>query len=215
MSSKLSIIVADEDPAIRKLFQQINASKDLVVHVVSSGHDLVETLKNKGGEILFLDLHLPDANGIELLNSLTKDYPDLQVCMISGRADVHEAVLAMKDGAVDFLEKPLNPEVIKTLVEKLSARIKLDESEAESYDDYIHLAKHQLNVGNGEDAARLATKAVEIDSERPEAYNVLGMIHESQGEKKEAQNQYRTALVKDQSYQPASVNLDNITHKTS
>ncbi len=213
MSKKVQVIVADEDDAIQNLFMETLQSKEIELQVVASGEDLQNKLKHTECDILFLDLHLPDANGIDLLKTISKDYSGIQVCMISGRADIREAVTAIKFGAADFLEKPLQPELISETVEKFSARKSLKESEAKSYEDYIHLAKKQLHAGNYNETITLANRAMELDAERPEAYNILGMVHEFRGEKEEAQNQYRTALAKDPSYQPASVNLDHITQK--
>ena len=61
--------------------------------------------------LVLLDIWLPDIDGLEVLNKLKQEYPDTAVIMMSGHAGITSAVTAIKKGASDFLEKPLNMDV--------------------------------------------------------------------------------------------------------
>lgn len=72
---------------------------------------------------LLLDLHMPGMNGLELQKTLLDRHYNLPVIILTGYGDVHSAVTAIKAGAVDFLEKPLDD---KALVESVWHALELD-----------------------------------------------------------------------------------------
>lgn len=72
-------------------------------------------------DLILTDLRLPDGNGIELLNWINERKSKAQVIMMTGYGEIQTAVSAIKLGAFDFLEKPINPSILK---EKIEAAIK-------------------------------------------------------------------------------------------
>ncbi len=64
-------------------------------------------LKGEGADVLFLDVRLPDGNGLAALPAIRKNNPDMEVIIITGEADVNDAELAIKSGAWDYIKKPL------------------------------------------------------------------------------------------------------------
>lgn len=81
---------------------------------VEEGLKQIDTLQP---DLLLLDVQLKDGNGLEVLKIIKEQYPDLMVIMISGHSGIKEAVQAMRSGAFDFLEKPLNLTRIKLTVQ--------------------------------------------------------------------------------------------------
>ncbi|HTP58903.1 MAG TPA: response regulator, partial [Spirochaetia bacterium] len=66
-----------------------------------------------------IDLHLPGMNGHSLLAELKRRRPQAQVCIMTGQGGVQDAVAAIRNGAVDFLEKPLALETLKARVSRM------------------------------------------------------------------------------------------------
>jgi two-component system response regulator FixJ len=79
---------------------------------------------------VLLDLFLPDMTGLALQEALRRRDDRVPVVMITGHADVPTAVRAMKNGAVDFIEKPFEPEDIVAVVERAFGRQRADEGDA-------------------------------------------------------------------------------------
>jgi len=207
------ILVVDEDIRVQENLQEYLQPLECTVKISGRGKDAVQLLEQDEYDILLLDLHLPDANGNELLRQILKEHPALSIIIISGHGTIDVAVEAMKYGAVDFLEKPIEQKELQDTVKALLSKKELSEDSAQSYSEYLHLAKVQLRKGKFDAAAYLAEKAIDIHAERPDAYNVKGMIFEMRGDEENARTQYRLALTHDPSYQPAIINLDRLSHK--
>jgi Flp pilus assembly protein TadD len=90
-------------------------------------------------------------------------------------------------------------------------REKLDEQKSLDYASCIELAKKRIGDRHFDAAVEHMRKAVFIDPGRPEAFNLLGALMEIQGDRIEAQKNYRTALSLDPSYEPAIKNLHRST----
>jgi Flp pilus assembly protein TadD len=89
----------------------------------------------------------------------------------------------------------------------------LRESEAGEYATYFELAKRCLSERHVDAAIEHLRKAISISPERPEAYNLLGAIHEIRHEIPEAVNNYRAALSYDATYEPSRLNLARATSR--
>jgi DNA-binding NtrC family response regulator len=107
MTRKKSLIVDDEAMirlALKKLFEKEGFS----VLTANSGASALKILEEEDPEIVVLDVRLPDASGIDLLKTIKEVNPETVVIMITGHGDIKSSVEAMKMGANDFLEKPLD-----------------------------------------------------------------------------------------------------------
>jgi two-component system response regulator HydG len=79
----------------------------------------LEKLDREAFDLLFVDIKMPGMDGIELLNMVKEDQPDVIVVMITAHGSIESAIEAMKAGASDYLMKPFDPEALELLVEKL------------------------------------------------------------------------------------------------
>src|SRR4030042_5424894 len=118
----------------------------------------------------------------------------------------------MKLVAVDFLQKPFDPEEIRELVSRVMDRDRLDEHKLVDYASHIELAKKCIGDRHFDAAVEHVRKAIFIDPGRPEAFNLLGALMEIRGDRVEAQKNYRAALSLDPSYEPAIKNLQRSTN---
>ena len=111
-----TILIIDDEPGIRTVLTDILEDEDY--HVISAvdGLEGLDLLRNNEIDLVVLDVWLPHKGGIDVLREIKQDYPDLEVIVISGHANIDMAVKAVKTGAFDFLEKPLSLDKVITLV---------------------------------------------------------------------------------------------------
>jgi DNA-binding NtrC family response regulator len=102
------ILVVDDDQLVCWALEKEFAGIGLPTHVVENGADALAELRRQPYDIVFLDIHLPDANGIELLQEIDKISPDAIVIIMSGDASDTNRQRAYSGGAVQFLEKPFD-----------------------------------------------------------------------------------------------------------
>jgi two-component system nitrogen regulation response regulator NtrX len=107
-----TVLVVDDEKNIRLTLEMVLQGAGYGVLQAGSAEQALEILKNPNGpvDLAILDLKLPGMNGLEALKQIRQEdvTKDLPVIVISGHATVHDAVLAIKLGATDFFEKPLN-----------------------------------------------------------------------------------------------------------
>jgi DNA-binding NtrC family response regulator len=113
-----TILVVDDEAAVRDGLQRILDGERFAVDTCLSGHRAIELLQDKEYDLIITDLKMPGMNGIEVLKAVKTLQPDVPVIMITGYATVDTAVDAMKNGAVDYIAKPFTPDQIIEKVEK-------------------------------------------------------------------------------------------------
>ncbi len=118
----MRILIIDDEPALVKIFTRLLEQNQ---HEVFSAHTAAEGLeKNRvlTPDLLLLDLHLPDMDGMELLPKINQESPSLSVVVITGEGSVDSAVQAMRLGAEDYLEKPIDLEKLKIVLKKIGEK---------------------------------------------------------------------------------------------
>lgn len=116
------IYVVDDEQAICDSLKGIFLDEGYEVVTCLDAKTLFEKATHSPPAVVFLDVWLPDIDGLNVLNQLQEKYPKVSVIMMSGHAGIRSAVTAIKKGAYDFLEKPLNMEVV---LEKVSGALKI------------------------------------------------------------------------------------------
>lgn len=212
-----SILIIDDEKNIRMTLEKALSGAGYEVESAINGENGLQKLKDEEYPVILLDMNLPGINGIEVLRKLNEFDFNTRVIMITGYGNVETAVEAMKLGAVDYLRKPFKPEEIKDLVEEVFRRYKLESEdyEAESFSEFLNMAKAEINNHNYDKAVELLKKATSIDPEKPEPFNLLGIIYEMRNNQPEAMKMYRTALSLDPTFTPANENLDRAGDMTS
>ncbi len=102
------ILVVDDEKSIRNALKEILEYEKHEVVLTSNGMEGMELLTKQSFDVLLLDIKMPEMDGLEVLEKIVPEYPDMQVVMISGHGNVDTAVKAVKMGAYDFIEKPLD-----------------------------------------------------------------------------------------------------------
>jgi len=102
------ILVVDDEKPICQALTGILSDEGYEVITAFNASQAIKKIKEELPDLVLLDIWLPDINGLTLLEEIKKQYPKIQVVMISGHGNVETAVKAMKLGAYDFIEKPLS-----------------------------------------------------------------------------------------------------------
>jgi len=108
----------DDDERLGTAAGKVLTSQGYRVSVATSGREALTVLKQQGAALVVSDLCLPDVDGIVLLKQIREFNPEAEVVMITGHGSVEKAVEAMKFGAYDFIEKPLDSAVLLKTVAK-------------------------------------------------------------------------------------------------
>ncbi len=117
----MSILVADDDPVIRRLFEKRLQDAGYTVQVAEDGMQAGSMLAASHFDVVITDLVMPgDIGGIELLQIAKDKDPLTEVIVITAHSSIDTAVSAMKKGAADYLEKPVNFEELFLRLEKIN-----------------------------------------------------------------------------------------------
>lgn len=134
------ILVIDDERAIRNTLKEILGDEGHTVDVAEDGKKGMEKARQNEYDLIFSDVKMPEIDGIELLTALKQpadenSYVDCPIIMISGHGDIETAVEALKKGAYDFIEKPLDLNrlliTIKNALEQKNLRVEVGRGKQE------------------------------------------------------------------------------------
>jgi DNA-binding NtrC family response regulator len=102
------ILIVDDDPGQRSLLESFLTSQGFNTVVVSSGQSALEALRAGSFNLMISDVRMPGMTGLEALRRVRQEHANLPVLLVTAYADIREAVGAMRDGAVNYLPKPID-----------------------------------------------------------------------------------------------------------
>lgn len=111
------LLVDDEEDFTNALSKRLEA-RNLKVKTVNRGEDAIHMVAEHSFDAIILDLAMPGMDGLETLQKIKASHPDAEIIMLTGHASVEKSVKAMKIGAEDLLEKPVD---ISDLLNKIEA----------------------------------------------------------------------------------------------
>ena len=118
MNRQINILLVDDEEPIREAMLLLLKAADYRITACASGQEALQTLANEQFDIIITDLFLPDITGIDILTKAKGLFPSLEVILITGHASAETAVRAMKEGAFDYITKPLNFEELRMILAK-------------------------------------------------------------------------------------------------
>jgi FixJ family two-component response regulator len=126
MSHGTSVVfVVDDDISVRESLDLLIRSAGLQPETFSSAQDFLVRSRTPVPSCLILDISMPGLNGLELQKRVAAEHPDLPIIFITGHGDVPKTVQAMKAGAVEFLTKPFNDDVLLSAVRQALERSRI------------------------------------------------------------------------------------------
>lgn len=116
--SKRNALIVDDEPDIRELLEITLGRMGIETLSAKDVTAAKALLKAHEFDFCLTDMNLPDGNGIELVQHITSNYPQLPVAMITAHGSMDSAVEALKAGAFDFVSKPVNLKLLRSLVDR-------------------------------------------------------------------------------------------------
>lgn len=119
------VFVVDDDVSVRESLELLIQNEGWKAETFASAQEFLDRPRASVPSCLLLDISLPGLNGLDLQKRVAVERTDVPIIFITGHGDVPKTVQAMKAGAVEFLTKPLNDEVLLTAVKQALERSRL------------------------------------------------------------------------------------------
>jgi len=113
-----SVLVVDDEASVRESLQRVLDRAGYTTYVASDAQEALAVLSGQRVDIVITDLKMPQTNGISLLRSIKEKAAETEVIVLTGYGSIESAVEAMKEGAYDFITKPVKKAVILKAVER-------------------------------------------------------------------------------------------------
>lgn len=118
----MKVLIIDDERAIRRALREILEFEQIQVQEAENGKDGIELLRSNSFDLVFSDIKMPMMDGMEVLTIIQTEKIEVPVVMISGHGTVETAVQAIKQGAFDFIEKPLDLNRILVILRNVQDR---------------------------------------------------------------------------------------------
>nr|NIM19976.1 response regulator [Candidatus Latescibacterota bacterium]NIO02101.1 response regulator [Candidatus Latescibacterota bacterium] len=116
------VLIVDDDAASRRLLQVRLRAMDCETVQASDGQEGLTAVQQESPSLILLDLEMPGMSGMDLLRRLRQDGVDIPVVVVTAHGSIEAAVEAMKEGAYDFIPKPVDPKHLEIVVRKVLER---------------------------------------------------------------------------------------------
>jgi DNA-binding response OmpR family regulator len=202
------ILLVDDESNVRLNFRRTLETEGHEIFEANSAEAAIQTLAKHPFSLAILDIRMPGMDGLELLAKMREHEIKVPAMIVTAYSDVPNAVKAMKLGAIDFLQKPLRPEELRSIViEILKRHAGRDEQPAETFSAHIVAAKRCLNLRAFAKARLHLVTALELNAKSAEAFNLAGVLAEVLGEYDKAKKYYGQAIKLEKNYEPAQQNM--------
>lgn len=217
------VLIVDDEPNVRMTFRMALESAGLDVEEAEDGAAALERLPRSACDVVLLDLMMPGMGGMEVLRRLRDRGDEVPVVIVTAHGSIPDAVEAMRLGAIDFLSKPLTPEILRGVVAEVLLRHGPAPPEptappppSPSSSVEVTLARPSLNLADIklalnrrrlDEAAEMLERALDADPESSEALTLMGLLQECRGQDHAAYQSYRRALESNLHFGPARDNM--------
>ncbi len=154
METPVILIVDDEDSIIATLKGSLEDDNHIVL-TSPDGIKALEIIKSQNIDIVFLDIWLPEMDGLTTLKAIKDFNSSIEVVMMTGHGSVNTAVLAIKEGAFDFLEKPFSLDSVIDIINKIA---KKQQTKTKGYKNHTSAAEEGELALIGSDKSILTIK---------------------------------------------------------
>jgi FixJ family two-component response regulator len=131
----IKVAIIDDDESARKSLARLMKSAGISAVTFSSAGEFLEAAKDSQVDCAVTDLRMPDVDGIKLQQALAQIVPHLAIVFVTGHGDVPAGIKAMKGGAVDFLEKPVDDDALLDAVRRAAERSREARASRAEFDD--------------------------------------------------------------------------------
>jgi len=202
---QLKILIVDDEGLVRRLLHEKLSSEGYLCQQAGNANQALDKLYESPADLVLLDVKMPDKSGIELLPEIKANYPDTAIIMATALTDTNLAIQCMKQGAYDYLTKPLNLDEVVISVDRTLEKRRLElenrdyqqqleqrveEQAKEIRDSYLNAitalahaleAKDRYTSGHSQRVAEISVAIAEelgIPPSTVETIRLAGLVHD-------------------------------------
>lgn len=183
-SQLAQILIVDDEPMVCELLESMVSSWGMEAKSITQSLKVIDEVKSTFYNLVLLDIFMPEKSGLDLIADIRKISPDTKIIMITGRADKELAIEAMRQGAFDFLEKPIDMELLsysvnralhiqETELDYKKTRESLERSQADLLDHKERLEKLNTRLMQTNQALTILAQNIAREKEETERRIVL------------------------------------------
>ncbi len=206
------IFIIDDERTIRLTFRLALETDGYDVQEAASMDEAMMGFKSEKYDLVILDLRIGEDSGLDVLAVMRQAGVQTPTLMITAYGSIRNAVRAMQLGAIDFLEKPLEPVALRKLVAEVLGRHQPRPKHVEpgSLEDCLREGKRLINLQRFDAAAEQVTAALKLDDHSSEVHNLRGILFEIAGDYDAAKKSYGQAIRFDSKHEGAQQNMRRI-----
>lgn len=144
MDEKLFLLIVDDEESILNMYEQVIDDRFFSIVKAESAETAIMLMKNMSFDVILSDLRMEGDSGLEILKYIKKNNLNTKFIMQTGYATVNTAVEAMKNGAFDFIQKPVNLNYLNALLERVRDRVLTERENVQLKNDNMRL--EELNM---------------------------------------------------------------------
>jgi len=166
-TNRTRLLLVDDEEAFRKLLAMELGHAGYQAETAGTIAEARTKLGEQTFHVVFLDVRLPDGNGLDLLREIRETSPATEVVMLTAFGTVQEAIVAMKEGAQDFLSKPVKFGELEAVLQKVLQKQALERGNAALQRDVERLAQSEHFIGQApqiRELLKLLARVAETDS---------------------------------------------------
>ncbi len=203
------IFVVDDERTIRLTFRLALETDGYNVEEAASADEAMMGFKTEKYDLVILDLRIGEDSGLNVLAAMRQQGIKTPTLMVTAYGSIRNAVRAMQLGAIDFLEKPVEPIALRKMVAEVVSRHQKPSGRVElgSLEDFLREAKRLVNMQDFELAKHMVAEALQIDDRSPDAHNLQGVLLEIAGDYDAAKKSYGRAIKLDADHPAAQQNM--------
>lgn len=171
--TKAHILIIDDDQNICFAFERTFEGMGYQTSTAHTGEEGRILIKNKQPDLIFMDIMMPDVNGLELLKEIKASHPDIPIIMITGFSSMNTAIQATKLGAYEYMPKPLDVDKVRLMAKRALEMVELQKSlrQAKNANQIFSEKKHEI-IGQSE-AVHDVFKKIGSAAGTPNSTNIL------------------------------------------
>jgi len=174
------ILVVEDDRFFREMYSHLLSGEGYEVHTAASVNEAMGLLRETEYHLIISDLVMPGETGIDLLFQVKRHNPDIDVIMVTGNTNVESAIHALKNGARDYLLKPVNPDEFRHTVALCMEQRRLLNENTE-LKGLVHLFQMGQTISNCLEIERLGTLVVDCFANELGTDRALGIFPDEDG----------------------------------
>jgi len=167
------ILIIDDEAALRQTLARILQRAGLEVTTAASGQEGLAILAQHPCNLVYLDIRMPDMNGMEMLKAVHSEYPGIPVILFTAQPDLNSALEALRQGATDYLLKPLQPQ---TLIDRTLAILAQQEKERRKKEIQTKMEALQTELRNLETNAPASPESAPSSADDRERFLACGKM---------------------------------------